>query len=65
MNVHWLGDKLEKTLAMTLGAAALALLLGPCSPRQMIVGGLADELASHGGATKTISICCVTPLPSI
>lgn len=48
MNVHWFGDKLEKTLAMTLGTAALALLLGGCSPRQMIVGGLADELASQG-----------------
>lgn len=48
MNVHWFGDKLEKSLAMTLGTAALALLLGGCSPRQMIVGGLSDELASQG-----------------
>ncbi len=48
MKVHRLGDKAGKRLAMTLGTAALALLLGACSPRQMIVGGLADELASQG-----------------
>src|SRR5574343_1447207 len=44
MNVDWLGDRVGKTLAMAL----LALALGACSPRQMIVGGLADELASQG-----------------
>ena len=43
MNVHWLGDVAGKVLTMAL----LVLLLGACSPRQMIVGSLADELAGQ------------------
>ncbi len=37
---------------LVLATVALTLLLGACTPRQMIVGGLADALASQGGGNE-------------
>lgn len=37
---------------LVLATVVLALLLGACTPRQMIVGGLADTLAAQGGGNE-------------
>lgn len=43
---------MKTTLYRACGLALALLMLAACSPRQMIVQGIADELASQGGAEE-------------